>query len=98
MGLDGTKLYAEMFSVKDPTSSTPRLRFQQYDREKEEATWKSAHEGAKFFGMGCAMRIRNLIAHPNVGEGGMDEQEALERLAALSLLARWVEEAEVVTK
>gem|GEM_PF-6828369 len=98
VGLEGRNLYAEMFSIKDPTSSTPRLRFRQYDREEDKATWISAHEGAKFFGMGCAMRIRNLLAHPNVGGGGMDEQEALERLAALSLLSRWVEEAEVVTQ
>lgn len=47
--------------------------------------------------MGCALGIRNLIAHPHVGKGGMTEQAAFERLAALFLLARWVEEAEVVT-
>jgi len=30
------------------------------------------------------------------GDGDWDDQEALESLAALSLLARWIESAEVV--
>ena len=96
LDLGGPGLYGELFSVKPPEKDKPRLRFRQYDEEQDRESWKSAHEGTKFFGMGCSLRIRNLLAHPDRAGGNMEEQEALERLAALSLLARWVEEAEVV--
>ena len=43
--------------------------------------------------MGCAQGIRNPQAHPS---SDLTEQEALEQLAALSVLARWVDECEVV--
>jgi hypothetical protein len=39
------------------------------------------------------MTIRNSVAH---GLGELDEQSALERLSALSLLARWVDECDIV--
>ena len=45
------------------------------------------------FGQGCALSIRNLNAH---GTRELPEQEALEYLAALSVLARWVDECDVV--
>jgi len=79
------------FSSDAPLSGEPRLRFK--DLTKGSNDWTSAHEGAKFFGRGCAMGIRNVTSHgakPN-------EQQALEALAALSLLARWIDEAEVET-
>lgn len=41
---------------------------------------------------GCFLRIRNLYTH-NQGD---TEQEDLEALAALSLLARWIDSAEIV--
>ena len=40
------------------------------------------------------MTIRNTSAH---GTDGMAAQDALERLAALSLLARWVDGCDDVT-
>ena len=39
--------------------------------------------------------IRNPVAHLPNDEIELDEQTALERLAALSLFARWVDEADV---
>jgi hypothetical protein len=45
-----------------------------------------------FFAQGCMMRIRNLFEHH---DDEPSEQVALECLAALSLLARWIDEAEV---
>ena len=54
--------------------------------------WKSAHDGAGAFGRGCFLRIRNLYTHHD----GDVEQEDLEALAALSLLARWIDSAAVV--
>lgn len=44
------------------------------------------------FGQGCMKRIRNLYVHGHEPS----EDEALEALAALSLLARWIDEAAVV--
>lgn len=45
------------------------------------------------YGRGCMMRIRNLVEHHH---DELPEQEALECLASLSLLARWIDEAVVV--
>ena len=91
--LHGKDLYAQAFSIKDPTSKMPRLRFLRVDRNERPDDWTSAHEGAMHLGMGCAQGIRNPQAHPS---DDITEQEALEQLAALSVLARWVDECEVV--
>jgi hypothetical protein len=42
---------------------------------------------------GVQMTIRNSAAH---GVGELDEQAALERLTTLSLLARWLDECDLV--
>ena len=47
-----------------------------------------------YLGMGCAQGIRNPQAHPS---DDISEQEALEQLAALSVLARWVDKCRVVS-
>lgn len=78
------------FSPKDPKSGEPRLRFTEFPAGSE--NWTNAHEGAMAFGRGCMMRVRNLYNHGHEPS----EQEALEALAALSLLARWIDEAAVV--
>ena len=90
--LSGKDLYAQAFSTK----SGRRLRFSRIRQETDDGKtipeWISAHEGAMYFGMGCAQGIRNLQAH---GTEHLDEQEALEYVAALSVLARWVDTADV---
>ncbi|MXW99881.1 MAG: hypothetical protein F4118_11280 [Acidimicrobiaceae bacterium] len=91
--LHGKDLYAQAFSVKEPTSKMPRLRFLHIDRNERPDDWTSAHEGAMHLGMGCAQGIRNPQAHPS---DDITEQEALEQLAVLSVLARWVDECEVI--
>jgi hypothetical protein len=88
----GASLVASAFSVKGPTTDQPRLRFDHAGPVGSEA-WTNAHEGAGAFGRGCMMRIRNLYTHNQ----GRDEQEDLEALASLSLLARWIDEATVDT-
>jgi hypothetical protein len=88
----GASLVASAFSTKEPTTEQPRLRFERAGPVGSEA-WTNAHEGAGAFGRGCMMRIRNLYTHNN----GADEQEDLEALASLSLLARWIDEAIVDT-
>ena len=91
--LTGKKLYSTVLSRDDPSESGARLRFSHLDRSKRPDDWTSAHEGAMYLGMGCAQGIRNPQAHPS---DGISEQEALEQLAALSVLARWVDACEVV--
>jgi Protein of unknown function (Hypoth_ymh). len=49
--------------------------------------------GLRFFAPGVQMTIRNTAAH-SIGE--LDEQTALEQLSTLSLLARWVDECDLV--
>jgi hypothetical protein len=77
------------FSTNSPTANEPRLRFVGLTFGTPD--WTSAHEGAMFFGKGCAKGIRNVTAHGS----NPDEPLALEALAGLSLLARWIDEAEV---
>lgn len=84
-------LLASTFSPGDPKPDMPRLRFAGFDPVGSDA-WKSAHEGAGAFGRGCFLRIRNLYTHRDEET----DQEDLEALAALSLLSRWIDSAEVV--
>lgn len=86
----GRDLYAQTFSI-DPNRPN-KLTVVGPDEGTE--AWKSAQEGAKFLGMGCSAGIRNWAAHPTDKEP--TEQEALEYLAAYSVLARWIDTAELV--
>lgn len=94
LDLDGKALYGQAFSIKDAPSGEKRLRFPDINRTEEPKRWTSAHEGAQNLGMGCAQGIRNPQAHPSPD---ITEQEALEQLAALSMLARWVDECKPVS-
>jgi hypothetical protein len=49
--------------------------------------------GALSFGVGCFQAIRNPVGHLPDAQHELTEQDAIERLAALSLFARWIEEA-----
>ena len=89
--LAGSDLMANAFNEKPASPIDPRLRFPEF--QQGTPNWTSAHQGAKFFGMGCMMRIRNLATH---NQQEPSEQVALEELAALSVLARWVDEATVM--
>jgi hypothetical protein len=89
----GGSSVGEAFSEKEPSLGSPRLRFASFTHGTDD--WRNAHNGARLFGMGCEAGIRNLVTH---GGRRPDEREALEMLAALSVLARWIDEAEVVTQ
>ena len=56
---------------------------------QDEEMWNSVHQGAMHLGMACAQGIRNPQAHKMSNQ--LTEQEALEQLGALSVLARWVD-------
>ena len=82
------------FSPKDPKEGRPRMRFVRYSRNSDEQRWVNAHEGAMHFARGCMMRIRNLYKY-QARDQKVSPSLALETLAALSLLSRWIEDAEV---
>lgn len=88
--VSGDRLIVEAFSLEPPAPGRPRLRFAGIDPTSER--WKSAHGGAQAFGRGCVQGIRNWAAH-ELDEA--NEQLALEYLASLSVLARWIEQADV---
>lgn len=89
--IGGTDLVTQAFNSADPKPDAPRLRFAGLQQGTKPFT--DAHDGAMFFGKGCFMAIRNPATHTldNLGE-----QEGLEFLASLSVLARWIETADVV--
>jgi Protein of unknown function (Hypoth_ymh) len=84
-------LVGHVFDVSNPKPGDVRLRFARHTKGTPE--WNDAHAGIRDFGKGCVAAIRNVFTH------GLHEPEpadALEALAALSFLARRIEEAEVV--
>lgn len=85
-----TDLFKQAFSLDEPKAGKPRLR-----RTKDDGsdTYKSVQRGAMTFAEGVFAGIRNPLSHE--AEQWLSEQEALEYLAALSVLARWVDRSEV---
>lgn len=64
--------------------------------DMEDRTVKSRNQALRPYAEGCFAGIRNPATHEHGAD--WDEQTALERLAALSVLARWIEECEVVVE
>ena len=83
---------AQAFSPDSPAAGRPRLRLTDYPDGSP--SWTSQNEGARYLGMGCAQLIRNLATHVGTQP---DEQIALEQLATMSLFARLIDRATVVT-
>lgn len=92
--LSDTKLVQEAFSNTAPAVGRARLRFPGIE---DEQTRTSVQQGVMSFGAGCFQAIRNPVGHLPNEEHELTEQEALERLAALSLLARWIDQATLET-
>lgn len=76
--LSNTALVREAFSKEPPATGRPRLRLWPDDRSE---TYRNLHDGAREFGAGCFMALRNVIAHEPEDE--LAPQEALEQLAAV---------------
>jgi hypothetical protein len=85
-------LCQDAFSTDDPKPDRPRLRF---PGDRSTDTWKSLQIGAGRFGAGCFIAIRNPVAHQH--DYPLTQQEALEQLAAMSVLARWIDTCAVET-
>jgi hypothetical protein len=87
LDISETDLFNHAFSLGPPQPGKPRLRLMSDDGSP---TFKNLHRGVRSFAEGCYAAIRNPISHT---EGDLTEDEALEQLAALSVLARWVDTA-----
>lgn len=85
-----TNLFKQAYSTDDAVPGKARLRRMGPDASD---TYKSVQRGAMAFAEGVFAGIRNPLSHEAGQE--LSEQEALEYLAALSVLARWVDESEV---
>ncbi len=85
-----TSLWQQAFSEEPPAAGKPRLRWPGPDDDR---TVKSMRAGLRQFAPGVQMTVRNSATH---AADDLDPQAALERLAALSLLARWVDDCGVV--
>lgn len=85
-----TKLFQEAFSTDAPSVGKARLRRMKGDGSD---TYKSVQRGAMALAEGIYSGIRNPFNHDDPKD--IDEQAALEYLAALSVLARWVDESSV---
>jgi uncharacterized protein (TIGR02391 family) len=84
------ELASEVFSAK---LSTKNVRLWLPGR-RDADTWRSRQDGLHLLAMSAFAGIRNVVAHSVAA--GWSQQEALEYLAVLSVVARWVDETEVV--
>jgi len=85
-----TDLFKQAFSLDASVAGKARLRRMTPD---DSNTYKSVQRGAMNLAEGIFAGIRNPLSHEADQE--LSEQEALEYLAALSVLARWVDTAAV---
>lgn len=80
-----TSLWQQAFSKDQPESGKPRLR---WPGDPSDQDVKTMHDGLRQFSAGANMVIRNPATHV---QKDPTEQEALERLATLSVLAHLVD-------
>lgn len=84
-----TKLLLELYSDKPAGPGKPRLRFGETNQQIE----RDRRSGAMHFSAGWFTAIRNVLSHSSAFQ--LEKYRALEYLAALSILARWADEADV---
>jgi hypothetical protein len=84
-------LFNQAFSDDPPQVGKPRLRPKGDDDGR---TARSVRRGIRSLAEGCFAAVRNPIAHDGAE---LSETIALEQLAALSMLARWVDSAVLTT-
>jgi Protein of unknown function (Hypoth_ymh) len=83
-------LMQQTFSPNPPESDKPRLR---WPGDDDDLTVKAMRSGILMFAQGAFSAIRNPAAH---GTEDLPKQIALEHLATLSTLARWIDGCEIV--
>lgn len=84
-----TSLWQQVFSEKAPEIGKPRMR---WPGDPSDQTVRTMNEGLRQYAPGVQLLIRNPATHT---AADMTEQDGLERLAALSLLARWLDDCEL---
>lgn len=88
--LTDRKLMQDVFSPDTPRAGSTRLHF---PGDRDDDNWKSRQQGLHLLAQGVYAGIRNIAAHL---DEDWPEQEALEYLAALSVVARWSDATELV--
>lgn len=84
-------LMKQTFSLDVPQEGKPRLR---WPGDDDDLTVKAMRVGILNLAQGVFSAIRNPVTHSTED---MERQEALEQLATLSILARWIDRCELVT-
>ncbi|MFI2031934.1 TIGR02391 family protein [Streptomyces buecherae] len=82
--MDATNVYEKVFNTRGPVLTWPG--------DPSDRTVSSMQNGLSKYAPGLNMTVRNTATH--VASDEMTAQQALERLAALSLLAHWIDECE----
>ncbi|MEU8523952.1 TIGR02391 family protein [Streptomyces sp. NPDC048577] len=82
--MDATNVYERVFNSRNPVLTWPG--------DPGDRTVSSMQNGLSKYAPGLNMAVRNTATHVTSDE--MTAQQALERLAALSLLAHWIDECE----
>lgn len=90
-GLSEGDLFKQLFSTEEPKPGNPRLRLVGTANTR---TFNSTHRGVSNYADGLYSAVRNVLSH-TVTE--VPKDEALELLAAISVLARWVDQATLQT-
>lgn len=83
------ELMNEVFSSNAASPGHPRLRWRGHVANKTQVSMK---DGIRSYAVGVSLAIRNPAAHE---PEEIDRQVALEERAALSVLARWVDQCDV---
>lgn len=86
-----TALMQQAFSSKDPEVDSPRLR---WPGDENDLTVRSMNDGLRNLAPGVFMAIRNPATH-RIEE--ITHDQAIEQLATLSLLSRWIDACQLVT-
>ncbi|MFD8419067.1 TIGR02391 family protein [Streptomyces sp. NPDC059668] len=89
--LSDAKLVQEAFSDKAPETGKPRLRI---PGDQTDPGVQTRQRGALALGQGAFSALRNPAAHET---GDLTEQETLEQLATFSVVARFIDQCQVVT-
>lgn len=87
--LGDSELVSQAFSMSPPQEGKPRLRWPGND---DDLTVKSMRVGILNMAQGVFAAIRNTTTHATLE---LPKQEALEQLATLSILARWIDQCEL---
>lgn len=87
--LGDSDLVSQAFSLAAPQEGKPRLRWPGSD---DDLTVKSMRVGILNMAQGVFAAIRNTTTHTTAD---LPKQEALEQLATLSILARWIDQCEL---